>query len=123
MTYLLAREVHLAFPVSENKGNAMNETQTKSRIRQFIFEKFPLARKRQMDDKDSLLDAGIVDSIGILEIVSFIEEAFTIQVTDEDLVPENFATISSVAAFVLRRLQNPASEPQGEGTVYEPRQP
>ncbi len=97
----------------------MIETQAKSRIRQFIFEKFPLARKRQLGEEDSLLEAGIVDSIGILEIVAFVEQVFAIRVTDEDLVPENFSTVASIAAFALSRRDNPIEEAQG--TVYEPR--
>lgn len=95
---------------------------TQSKIRQFIFEKFPLARKRQLREEDSLLETGIVDSIGILEIVTFVEQQFAVEVGDDDLQPENFGTIASIAAFVERRKLESAAAPQEtEGKVYEPR--
>lgn len=72
-------------------------------IRQFIAQHFPLSQKRQFTDDASLLESGIVDSIGILEIVSYLEQEFAIQVSDDDLLPENFGSISGIAAFVERK--------------------
>ena len=69
-------------------------------IRQFIFQQYPLARKRTLENTDPLLERGILDSLGILDLVAFIEETFSIKVSDEDLVPENFQTIDQIAAFV-----------------------
>jgi acyl carrier protein len=69
-------------------------------IRQFILKKFPLARKQQLQDSDALLESGMLDSQGVLEVVTFVEETFSIIVADEDLVPENFQTIERIAAFV-----------------------
>jgi acyl carrier protein len=70
-------------------------------IRQFILKKFPLARKQQLQDSDALLESGMLDSQGVLEVVTFVEETFSIIVADEDLVPENFQTIERIAAFVV----------------------
>lgn len=70
------------------------------RIRAFIYEKFPLARKRSINDEHPLLESGIVDSMGILEVVGFMEQEFAIQVGDEELTPENFQTIARLAQFV-----------------------
>jgi acyl carrier protein len=72
-------------------------------IRLFITKKFPLARKRQIQDSDALLETGMLDSQGVLEVVGFIEQTFSITVTDEDLVPENFQNINRIAAFVEAR--------------------
>jgi acyl carrier protein len=69
-------------------------------IRQFILKKFPLARKQQLQNSDALLESGMLDSQGVLEVVTFVEETFSIIVADEDLVPENFQTIERIAAFV-----------------------
>ena len=69
-------------------------------LRQFIFKKFPLARKQQVKDGDALLEGGMLDSQGVLEVVSFIEERFTITVADEDLVPEHFQTIDRIGAYI-----------------------
>ena len=79
---------------------------TTTRIAHFIFEKFPLARKRQLTNDASLLETGIVDSIGILEIVTFLEQEFAVRIEDEDLVPENFGTIASISSFVARKLDS-----------------
>lgn len=83
---------------------------TQQRIRHFIFDKFPLARKRQLAEDASLLETGIVDSIGILEIVTFVEEEFDVKVADEDLVPENFGTIAGIAAFIESKAQSLVEE-------------
>jgi acyl carrier protein len=70
------------------------------RIRAFILDQFPLARKRGIGDRDPLLGNGILDSLGILEVVAFVESEFDITVADEDLLPESFESISSIARFV-----------------------
>jgi acyl carrier protein len=69
-------------------------------IRKFILDKFPLARKQQIKDSDPLLESGVLDSLGVLDLVSFVEQEFSVHVTDEELVPENFQTIDRIAAFV-----------------------
>ena len=51
---------------------------------------------KSLHDNDSFLDKGIIDSTGILEIVSYIEEEFDIEVQDEELVPDNFDSINKL---------------------------
>jgi acyl carrier protein len=79
-------------------GNHLN-----SKIRQFILEKFPLARKQELRDSDTLLESGILDSLGVLDLVSFLEQQYSITLNDDDLVPENFQTLERIVAFVERR--------------------
>lgn len=69
-------------------------------LRKFILDKFPLARKQQIKDSDPLLESGVLDSLGVLDLVSFVEQEFSVHVADEELVPENFQTIDRIAAFV-----------------------
>jgi len=69
-------------------------------VRSFILKKFPLARKQQIGDSDRLLESGILDSQGVLEVVAFIEQEFAIVVVDDDLVAENFQTIDRIAMFI-----------------------
>lgn len=76
-------------------------TDTLDRVRRFVHASFPLAK--DVDDDTGLLDAGIVDSLGILELVNFVGTEFGLEVSDEDLVPENFSSVRSLAAFVERR--------------------
>ena len=74
------------------------------RIRSFIVERFPLAR--QLKNDDLLLEKGIIDSQGILEVVIFLENEFEITVHDEDLLPDNFQSIRSMATFSKLLLDN-----------------
>jgi len=78
----------------------MRDDTTPGRIRHFILNQFPLARQRAIGDEDPLLRTGILDSLGILEVVAFIELEFGIMVADEELVPESFESIATMARFV-----------------------
>ncbi len=91
----------------------MSETQTiDDQIQAFILEKFPLARKRTFGSEVPLLESGIIDSMGILDLVSYLERQFHITVGDEELVPENFRTTRAVAEFIATR-QSGAGESGG----------
>lgn len=70
-------------------------------IRKFVLERFPLARQRNVSNQESLLENGILDSLGILEVVTFVEGEFQITVDDEELQPENFSSIASMSAYVV----------------------
>ena len=76
-----------------------------ARIRGFIREEFPLAGQRDIGDSDSLLENGIVDSMGILEIVGFIEREFEIELSDEDLLADTFESVETLSCFVAGRLE------------------
>ena len=73
------------------------------RVRGFILQKFPLARRRGLKDSDRLLEEGIIDSLGVLDLVAFLESEFSIQVLDEELLPENFQSIEGIAGFIERK--------------------
>ncbi len=70
------------------------------RIHKFLLEKFPLARKAKVERETALLEKGILDSLGILDIVSFLESEFSITINDEELVPENFQSLETLSAFI-----------------------
>ena len=71
------------------------------RIRQFILKQFPLAPKQSSsEDESSLLESGIIDSLGVLDLVSFLEKEFKITICEEDLLADNFETIARMTAFV-----------------------
>jgi len=84
----------------------MQDNTVRTHIKDFIWQHFPLARTRKIVDTDNLLEKGILDSLGILEVVMFIEHEFHIILNDDDLVSENFQSICSIAAFVQRRCHN-----------------
>ena len=73
------------------------------RIHAFLLEKFPLAKKTAIDRYTALLENGILDSLGILDVVSFMEREFSFTVCDEELLPENFQNVDTLCAFVQRK--------------------
>ena len=77
----------------------------KGQIRSFIVDNFLFGDDDGLDDQISFLDSGIVDSMGILEIVNFISEEFQVTVADEDLLPENLDSIDNIANYLSNRLQ------------------
>ena len=55
-------------------------------------------------DDASFLNEGIVDSMNMLELVMFVEEQFDVHVEDQDIVPDNFDSVSKLATYVRRKL-------------------
>ncbi len=73
------------------------------KIRLFIVEKFLFGDGKELSDSTPLLENHIVDSTGILEIVSFLEGNFKIRVEDDELTPENFNSIKRIAEYLNRK--------------------
>ena len=79
----------------------MNEM--KEKIKAFVVENFLFGKANGLGDDSSFLDEGIIDSTGILELVSFLEEQYDFSVEDEELVPENLDSINNVVAYLERK--------------------
>ena len=62
----------------------------------------------QYDDDDSFLQEGIVDSVGVMDLVSFVEENFKVAVDDQEIVPNNFDSVNKVAQYVRSKQAVPA---------------
>jgi acyl carrier protein len=73
-------------------------------IRNFILTQFPAARERAISDHDRLLELGIVDSLGVLDIVAHLEAEFEIRIADDELEVADFESIEALADFVHRKL-------------------
>jgi acyl carrier protein len=76
----------------------------RERLRKFILDRFPIAKSKGLQDSSRLLEEGILDSLGVLELVNYLQEDHGIPIEDEELVPENFASIDAIAAFVEAKL-------------------
>jgi acyl carrier protein len=74
-------------------------------VREFIRENFYVERPEAIGEDTSLLEAGIVDSTGVLEIIAFLEREFAIVVEDEETIPENLDSVGRIHAFVVRKLR------------------
>ncbi len=73
-------------------------------IRAFVFENFLFdADDSALKNDDSFLEQGIIDSTGVLELVEWLEDEFSIQIEDDELVPENLDSVVLLAAFIARK--------------------
>ena len=75
----------------------------KRQIREFVTTNFYVADPKALEDSTSLLDQGIIDSTGVLEVIMFIESTFGVTVEDSEMLPENLDSIERIAAFVARK--------------------
>jgi acyl carrier protein len=78
---------------------------TEEKVRGFILENFYVSDPAELTDDASLIDTGIVDSMGMLDIILFLETGFGIAIEDRDATPQNLETIGRIAAFVERKLE------------------
>ncbi len=76
----------------------------KGNIRQFIIDNFLMGESSRLSsDRVSFLDSGIVDSTGVLELVTWVEEAFGIKIEDDELLPENLDSVDQLSDFIQRK--------------------
>lgn len=76
----------------------------KEQIRGFVVENFLFGDAAPLkDDAMSLLDNGIMDSVGVMELVAFLEGDLGLAIEDTELVPENLDSIDNLCAFVTRK--------------------
>ena len=74
---------------------------------EFVRKNFLFDDKVELGECESLLGSGILDSTGVLELIAFLEQTYGVSFKDEELVAENFDSISKIAGFVSGKLGNP----------------
>jgi acyl carrier protein len=83
-----------------------SESEIRTAICEFFVENFLMGEGTlAVRDDESLLEAGIIDSTGMLEMVMFLEQHFGLKVEDRELVPENLDSLSNLVQFVGRKLR------------------
>jgi acyl carrier protein len=75
-------------------------------LRNFIATNFLYGQEATMSADASLLEGGIVDSTGMLEMIAHLEETYGFSIDDDELVPENLDSIQNLVAFVQRKQQD-----------------
>jgi acyl carrier protein len=80
----------------------MNKDEVLTRVRSFIDENFLYMRPDfELGADDSLMGNGIVDSMGVMEVIEFLEEQFSVVVGDEDITEANIGTLNAIAGYVM----------------------
>jgi acyl carrier protein len=73
-------------------------------VRSFVVDNFLLGREEGLSNDDSFLERGIIDSTGILELVSYLEETYEIEITEDELIPDNLDSINRIGTYLDRKL-------------------
>jgi len=89
----------------------------KDQIRDYITESAKYAGVTGITDSTSLIDAGVIDSLQLVRVVSFLEETFGVSVADEEIVPKNFESIDGMERLVLDKLAGRGAAAQGSSSV------
>ena len=78
--------------------------QTIDILKQFLTDELvPDHNPEELNENQSLLESGILDSLGIMKLVAFIEQTFQVKIEDEELIPENFETLSALAKLISEK--------------------
>lgn len=72
-------------------------------IKNFIVENFLFGDGKNLQRDTSFLQSGIIDSTGILELITFLEDTYEIKVEDDELIPENLDSLDNVSSFLKRK--------------------
>ena len=75
----------------------------KATLRKFIVDNYLFGQQMEFSDDDSLQEKGIIDSTGVLELVTYLEETYAIKIDDDELLPENLDSINHLERFVTSK--------------------
>jgi acyl carrier protein len=73
-------------------------------VKEFIIENFLFGEEEQLMLDTDFFDRGIIDSTGVIELVSFLEETFNISVDDEELIPDNLSSLQKIDVYLSKKL-------------------
>lgn len=91
-------------------------TTLRDNLWQFVVDNFLFGQSNScLSDDASFLESGIIDSTGVLELVSFLERQYGIRLEDEELIPENLDSIRRLTRFIARKLTSNHTEPNHAG--------
>ena len=76
----------------------------KEKVRKFIETNFYVPEGEALTDEASLIDRGVIDSTGVLELIGFLQDEYKIEVADDEMVPENLDSIGRIEAYLKRKL-------------------
>ena len=81
----------------------MQQEHIRTELRDFIKTNFIFSDTKQLNDDESLLGSGVVDSTGVLELIAFLEGKFHVKFADSELIADNFDSVNKIISFVSRK--------------------
>jgi len=90
--------------MNTRKEQLMTVHDPKALITEHLVENFIFDRNRVLDPDASLMEEGILDSVGVFELITWLEKTFSITVGDQDLTPENLDSVNRLTGFVTAKL-------------------
>lgn len=85
-------------------------------VRHFLTDNFPLsANGFSLAGSDSLLETGVIDSVGVLELIEFIESRYEIEISDSEVLPENLDSIDAITRYVSSKSGADSTQADGNG--------
>ena len=82
----------------------MNPSAVLNKVRAYVIENLLVGDEEAgFSDDQSFLETGMIDSTGILEVILFLENEFDLEISDEEMVPENLDSVASIGRFVLSK--------------------
>ena len=76
----------------------------KEKIKTFVVANFLFGDDEGLAEETSFLESGVIDSMGILELVDYIEKEFKVAISDEELLPENLDSINNISSFLENKM-------------------
>jgi len=84
--------------------NTLTRETIVDRLRKYMDQNFPLFALQEVSVDDDLIENGVIDSLGYLEIITFVEDEFQIEVEDDQVTPENFQSIAAIATYIQSQM-------------------
>lgn len=75
-------------------------------IREYVIDNFLFGEEEQLKSDTSFIQEGIIDSIGMMELVDFIETKFDIKIQDNELIPENLDSLTNLSSFLQQKMES-----------------
>jgi len=83
----------------------MNKNDISETVKKFILEELaPDCNANELKENQSLLDSGIIDSMAVMKLLDFIEKKFQLKVPVDELVPENFETLTAITDLISKKI-------------------
>jgi acyl carrier protein len=86
----------------------VNAETLKSQVRQYVMDNFLMGAGAELGDDDSFMGSHVIDSVGVLELIAFLEQTFGIKVDDDEMLPDNLDSLNGVGRYLQRKLGNGA---------------